>query len=271
MENVNSHFPYNIMQDANRAENECWKNEQEFMELYHAEDGRLRGAFWFIVGGMQERTAKVLLSRYRDNMTYSVISKEVGLSVERCRQLVAKGLREFRKHRNAEFLMGGVREVYEKEVADATRKNLEIGKNEVLVELLELLNNKAVTIETLRNIYIENRECANPFLDMTIDEFADEFKLSIRTYNCIIRAFRYTRTAKERTPEEIVKLRRRGISDDNVHWSIHTVRDLAMMTDDEIRNIRNLGQKSYMELIHAMKLAGVEPKPADEEGETETA
>ena len=270
MENINNHFPYNIMQDSNRAECDCWKNEQEFMELYHADDGKLRGAFWFIVGGMQERTAKVLLNRYRDNMTYSAISKEVGLSVERCRQLVAKGLREFRKKRNLVFLVNGICETYETEMADDKRRNLEIGKNEVLVELLELLNNKAVTIETLRNIYIENRECANPFLDMTIDEFADEFKLSIRTYNCIIRAFRYTRTAKERTPEEIVKLRRRGISDDNAHWAIRTVRDLATLTDDEIRNIRNLGQKSYMELIHAMKLAGVEPKPApaSEEGET---
>ena len=257
-------FPYNIIKESGASN---VMDEHEFNTLYHANDGKLRGAFWFIIGSMQERTAKILLYRFRDNMTYSAISEEVDLSVERCRQLVTKGLHEFRKKRNREFLRNGICDVYEKEKADECRKQLEAGRNEVVVELLELLNNKAVTIEQLRSIYVENRKVSNPFLDMTIAEFASEFGLSVRTYNCVIRASAFTGSVRERTPEEIVKLRKGGASDNMEHFSIRTVRDLASMTDDEIRRMHNLGQKSYMELIHAMKLAGVEPKPA-RKGET---
>lgn len=263
---MNKNFPYNIIKEsgASNVIDEC-----EFDALYHANDGKFRGAFWFIIGSMQERTAKILLYRFRDNMTYSAISEEVDLSVERCRQLVTKGLREFRRKRNWEFLRNGVCEVYEKEKAEESRKQYEVGKSEVMVELLELLNNKAITVEQLRSIYIDNNKNTNPFLDMTIDEFAREFKLSIRTQNCIIRTSMPVRSIEERTPEEIVKLHRSGIASANVRWGIRTVRDLASLTDAEIRNIRNLGRKSYMELIHAMKLAGVEPKPANDSKESE--
>ena len=229
---MNKNFPYNIIKESG-ASNVI--DEREFDTLYHANDGKFRGAFWFIIGSMQERTAKILLYRFRDNMTYSAISEEVDLSVERCRQLVTKGLREFRKKRNWEFLRNGVCDVYEKEKAEESRKQYEVGKSEVMVELLELLNNKAITVEQLRSIYI----------DMPV------------------------RGIEERTPEEIVKLHRSGIASANVRWGIRTVRDLASLTDAEIRNIRNLGRKSYMELIHAMKLAGVEPKPANDSKESE--
>ncbi len=256
---MNKNFPYNIIKESGASD---MMNEREFNAFYHANDGKLRGAFWFIIGSMQERTAKILLYRFRDNMTYSAISEEVDLSVERCRQLVTKGLREFRKKRNWKFLYNGVCDVYEKEKAEESRKQYEVGKSEVMVELLELLNNKAITVEQLRSIYIDNNKNTNPFLDMTIDEFAREFKLSIRTQNCIIRTSMPVKSIEERTPEEIVKLHRSGMA--NMRWSIRTVRDLASLTDAEIRNIRNLGRKSYMELIHAMKLAGVEPKPAND-------
>ena len=263
-------FPYNLLWDAHLGECSKWKNEQEFNDLYHADGSKVRGAFWFILGNMQERTVEIILKRYKDGMTYSAIGQEIGLSVERCRQLVEKGKYNFRRQKNVDFLLNGLCETYEKKIAEESHRQYERGKGESLAELLEFLNNKAITIEQLREFYIENRKSTNPFLDMTIEEFTDEFKLSVRTYNCIVRAL-CTQPEKERTPEEIIKLRRRGVSNGDIRCGVYVVRDLASMTDEEIRAIKNLGQKSYMELIHALKLAGITPKSADGDKERESA
>jgi len=94
-------------------------------------------------------------------------------------------------------------------------------QHELLVRAFELINNKATTPEEVRTL-------AEGAVWMRTD--ISELDFSCRTYNCLKRAGK------------------------------NTLKDLAEMTEEDLRSVRNLGHKSFDEVVYILKDQGLNLK-----------
>ena len=141
---------------------------------------------------------------FKEGYTLESIAKQKGVTRERVRQIIAKGLRRM-KH-------------------PAKLKYLRYGK-----ELYELQNSVLKMKEDLQNkINIIAKRIAMPSLcsvQVQAVEFTpiDVLELTVRSYNCLCRA------------------------------GIETIGDLLSISEDDMRRIRNLGNKSVAEILTKLK------------------
>lgn len=252
-------FPYNVYAEAFSGMELL--SEYKFMKLY--ETPQFRQTFWYVfqscmscnkVGANHDYDVMdVMEMRYRDRMSLEEIGNELGITKERVRQLISKALVRFKGGKNYILLKEGLREYHERTIEEEKTASEARGKESVLCELRLLLANEDCTLEAIRAYVQQESEENNPYIGMTLDEFNDEFHLSVRVYNAISRRFGNNPILK-RSPEEVVRL---GLAGTVFNEHLITVRDIVNLTEDEVHKIRNLGEKGFTELKEAVTKAGL--------------
>ena len=100
----------------------------------------------------------------------------------------------------------------------------------VLCDYLGLFVDLTDTSETFEVAKVESDSTSNKMADMPIEEL----ELSVRSYNCLKRA------------------------------NINTIGELLLMTEDQMLKIRNLGKKSYDEVVQKLQSLGFALKKSEE-------
>ena len=162
--------------------------------------------------------ARVLIMFYRDRLTHHEIGNLMGRSAETARVTINKALRDMRN--TSPYINFGKRQkVNEKRVAQQLdQKNLKLIRLAIL-RIQNEMNPPESSVDESPNI-----EPIKPKISMDTDVM--DLDLSVRTVNCISRA------------------------------GIHTIRDIFERSKTDIAHIRNLGRKSYDELIDKLEELG---------------
>lgn len=163
--------------------------------------------------------ARVLIMYYRDRLTHHEIGNLMGRSAETARTTINKALRDMRIT-SPYINLGKRQKINEKRVAQQLDQ-----KNLKLIRLAILRIQNEMTPESSAD-ESPNIEPIKPKISMDIDIKDATLDLSVRTVNCISRA------------------------------GIHTVRDIFKRSKTDIAAIRNLGRKSYDELIDRLEELG---------------
>lgn len=156
------------------------------------------------------RESDILLSHYRDKQTYNEIASKYGITGSRIQQIEYRALRKLR-HPKAFNSMRAVS--YNK------YKDLEVRYN-----ALEYAYNNSPNPKDIQDVINETSIEGTPII---------ELELSVRSYNCLLRA------------------------------GIKTVGDLINKTEWEILHIRNLGRRSLFEIKQKLAEMGLGFKHED--------
>ena len=163
--------------------------------------------------------ARILMLYYRDRLTYHEIGYLMDRSAEAARTTVNKALRDMRI--TSPYINFGKRQkINEKRVAEQIDQ-----KNLKLIRLAISRIQNEMTPESSAD-ESPNIEPIKPKISMDTDIMDTVLDLSVRTVNCISRA------------------------------GIHTVRDIFKRSKTDIAAIRNLGRKSYDELMDKLEELG---------------
>lgn len=164
----------------------------------------------------------VLIDRYRNKKTFQSIAEKLGVSRVTVSSIEARAIRKLRHP----IVLNEIKYISIENYRKALSKVME------LEELTHKLNNKCGELEYIiktSGIEISNikdREVQSNFMAVQIEELG----LSVRSYNC---------------------LKRHGIN---------SLSELLNMTMDEVYEIRNLGNKSYKEVIDVVNNLGYQFK-----------
>ena len=177
------------------------------------------------IGTLTEREQHVLMRRYRDGATLEQVGQELGVLRDRTRQIEGKALRKLRHPARRELYEPVTLEEYHQLRQDYWEL---MGRYErVKEEALE---------EAMRNMYDAEVQIAAVKREIAAQEMAtpiEELELSVRSYNCLLRA------------------------------GVKTVSDLASMPLDKLERVRNLGKKSLEEVLDRLKAFGITPRYED--------
>ena len=161
------------------------------------------------------REENVLTNTYVNHKTLEEIGKESGITRERVRQILIKALRKIKVHKKY-FEIGELAypEIYEKEQRD---------------KYIEEIKSKW-TYESAKE-YIAEYEGTDEYKkQFLLDTTIEDLDFSIRTYNCLKRAYK------------------------------NTLEDLIECEDVDLMKIRNLGRKSLKEIIDKVHSYGFKLK-----------
>lgn len=182
------------------------------------------------VCSLTEREEKVIRLFYEDNYTKEEIAYEIGRSVERVRQIKAKAMRKL-KHpsRNGYMVFGDEYYCNRRKAYEDVYENyvVEARKHEInKLDCIIMNKQKILNLDSVNSSKV-------PFRG---DDEITELNLSIRSFNCLWRA------------------------------GIHTINDLQNITVEELMKVRNLGKKSFDEIISIIEKFGLHlAKPIDSE------
>jgi RNA polymerase sigma factor (sigma-70 family) len=137
---------------------------------------------------------------FKEGYTLESIGNQLGITRERVRQIISKGLRRIQHPARLKYLR------YGKELYDLQNSVLEM--KEALQQKINIIA-KRINMPSLRSIQVQAIEL------MPIDVL----DLSVRSYHCLRRA------------------------------GINTIGDLLSTSEDELRTIRHLGNKSVKEIL----------------------
>ena len=164
-----------------------------------------------------EIRARILMFYYRDRLTYHDIGYLMGRSAETVRTTIKTALRNMRIT-SPYINLGKRQKINEKLVSEQLHQ-----KNMNLIRLAILRIQNEMNPESSAD-ESPNIEPIRPKISMDTDIM--ELDLSVRTFNCISRA------------------------------GIHTVLDIFKRSKTDIAHIRNLGRKSYDELMDKLEELG---------------
>lgn len=170
----------------------------------------------------------VLTNTYVNHKTLEEIGTEYGISRERVRQILFKALRKIKVHKKY-FEIGELAypEIYEKEQRD---------------KYIEEIKSKW-TYESAKE-YIAEYEGTDEYKkQFLLDTPIEDLDFSVRTYNCLKRAYRRDYATGLR-----------------FYDYINTLGDLIEREDVDLMKIRNLGRKSLKEIIDKVHSYGFKLK-----------
>ena len=176
------------------------------------------------LASLSEREQQVIMAYYKDEKSLHDVGVTFNVGQERIRQIVAKAIRKMRHPSRINRIRYGAKG--NERLLELNRKEAELRSREQIVEeaekILETrLNKKQEKIEELSNDTY-NLLCNS-------QAYFDELDFSTRIYNC---------------------LRRSGI--DTVDELLEAIRtpDKYHIHDSKLMHIRNLGRKSYEEIVN---------------------
>lgn len=176
----------------------------------------LDGSIAYALYTLTERERKIIMLRFSDNMTYDKIAAIFNITRERIRQVESKGLRKLRHPSRIKYFYKGIRGLL-----------LDIQSNygHSLAELEDKLIKLCKLNEEAADKVIENHSPIRKMYESEKIKIIDAC-FSVRTYNCLTRA------------------------------GIDTLGKLSRLSYNELKNIRNLGQKSIAEIIEKLNRYG---------------
>ena len=168
-----------------------------------------------------EREWQCVYSYYHDGLTLQQIAKKFGVTRERIRQLVSKGLR---KVACCYAMLSKKQELErQRERFQADLKTL----NEYREQLVKLFKENGVYTEEMEIEFGKpTSKGRDEVVQCSLSESIDSLNLSIRSHNCLKRA------------------------------GVETIDDLISHTYDEMRSVRNLGKRSLREIEEKLKERG---------------
>ncbi len=158
------------------------------------------GTLYYVLSGLSTREAETFILYYSTEMDYSDIGERYGVTRERIRQIVAKTTRKLQHFSRRTLLEVGIRE----NMASIEVKSYTRGYEDGYKDGKEKAKAEAVG--------------ADAYLQTPIEEL----DLSVRTFNCLVRA------------------------------GVRTVGDVVDMGKEKVMMIRNLGRRSYDELVNKL-------------------
>lgn len=173
---------------------------------------------------LADRTERCIVEHFQNHKTLEEISQMCGVTRERIRQIICKGLRKLKHH-----ILRLDKENYNEECKKLYEESLlrqEKELSEYRQKLVEMFKEKGIyDVEakiTFGNVKVNN-PIETPYEDLPIADL----DLSVRTYNCCRR------------------------------YHLNNVGDFKGLTMTDIMKIRNLGRKSAKELVEKLNRAGV--------------
>lgn len=173
---------------------------------------------------MEAREANVLRMRFKGKLSLDEVAKILDLTKERVRQIEARALRKMRHPSRAKAIFSPYRlsqEIKERtEVLD--QKNKELAG--LITKCLDQID---VLSKALDSVGIKvSTEKPNTYVT-TLARNINEFEFSVRAYNCMKRA------------------------------GINTIGDLTEKTEEEMRQVRNLGSRGLQEIKDKLTSLGL--------------
>ena len=164
---------------------------------------------------LTERERKVLTARGIEGLTLQEVGKRFGVNGERIRQIEAKAIRKIKHPSRYKLLILG--SDYAKRKADAIEKGRAAAKKEFdeYLKTLSAQNFEAEKERLLREYSIQKKTYLQ-------DTPIENMELSVRAYNCLCRA------------------------------GYKNVGELIDLPAEKIMTIRNLGKKSFEEVVHTL-------------------
>ena len=181
-----SEFPFNFLAETFGRSLDV----KEYQKLYKEND-EIRATFSYYFSFLPEDKVNIVLLRFRDKKTYSEIADVCGKSTQRINQEVVQAEMKLQSAVSPEVLISGVMSAVDEHVARQKEIWLAKGRSEVFSKIDEILKSvKANTVLNDIREYIDSLKggAVNPLAKLTLMEFAKEYDLSKRTYNCIARA-----------------------------------------------------------------------------------
>ena len=166
---------------------------------------------WVLSNLVEQKYTDAIHAVFRDGKTLEEYGKENGCSKERARQRIAKAMRICRYPSRFNIIMYGDNEWNRRKNKEQQLKELDI---ELTNKIIEYRNKIAAINKALKEVGIEVPLEENETMEWELDNLG----LSIRAYNCLKRA------------------------------GFKSVKDLTMVSYDDIKNIRNLGPKCAEEV-----------------------
>lgn len=189
---------------------------------------------------LTEREQTVITSLYRDRLELKEAGERIGVGKERARQILMHGMRKLRNPRRLHYIcIGNGQYVSAQQVQAHLQADFELALKAYMLEDISFDMKRVferkfkIAKEAVLNgnyhPYIDKKGTVGAML-ITIEEL----DLSIRAYNCLKRA---------------------GIS---------TVGDICNLTEEQLREVRNLGKKAYDEILEKLERLGVSIKEEEE-------
>lgn len=207
-----------------------------------------------VLSTLGEREQTVIIKRFRDGYTLEEVGKNLHLSRQRIRQIEVAALRKLRHPSRGKYIKEGY-SIASGEIEEALNKKytaLEEDRKRRIKEISDIvykLERRVQTIKTLcgGNFELIMSEVCNIKSEIpgfryneTIHMVYERGEMPVRVYNCICRHFN-------------TKL---GITGDAL--ANLTLFDVAQLTRREAISMRNLGEKSFMELEKILAKHGMQ-------------
>ena len=170
---------------------------------------------------LTEREEKVIRLFYEDNFTKEEIANEIGRSVERVRQIKAKAMRKLsHPSRHGYMVFGDGYYCSRKAAYEDVYNNAVAAAKQREIDKLDLMITERKAVIATDSPYIPRPFKGNDDINV--------LDLSVRSYNCLWRS------------------------------GIHTINDLLGVTVEELSKVRNLGYKSYNEIVSVLEKYGLQ-------------
>lgn len=173
---------------------------------------------------MEAREANVLRMRFKGKLSLDEVAKILDLTRERVRQIEARALRKMRHPSRAKAIFAPYRlsqEIKERtEVLD--QKNKELAG--LITQCLDQIDTLSKALDSVGIKVVTEKP--NTYVT-TLARNINEFEFSVRAYNCMKRA------------------------------GINTIGDLTEKTEEEMRQVRNLGSRGLQEIKDKLTSLGL--------------
>lgn len=174
---------------------------------------------------LPERTRALLLKYYRDGVDHEKCAREYGVTRERIRQIITKGVRTLRHPSRVNLILYGPDAAAEMNVIKEHKRDVETAKSEIEALSNEINRLREDVISTTNDSQLQIGDIASVTDAMELEDL----DFSVRTYNCLHRA-RLSNCSKI----------------------------MAAARSGELPKIRNLGRKSLLEIVTKMQTLGYE-------------
>ena len=217
-------FPYTFFQHM--------KLDEKYLEDYEDAGKDIKATFWYLLYSMPERMQRIVIDRFQDKKSIAELAVQENLSGERIRQIIDNAAKHLTV-KNEEIFFAGAnaynqkkRQEAEERMKTASEENYNQGSEAILKELHSILSNESSSKKSIAEYFMKRKSDTPTLLKMSIEEFAECMKLSVRIPNALKRAG-YT-----------------------------TLESVLALTEDEIRSVRGLGESSCDEFFKKVESLG---------------